>query len=91
MKTFSAKPETVKRDWYVVDASGKTLGRLASESLAVYAESISQSTPHTLTRVITSSLLMRVTLLLLALKAKIKCTIAIQNIPVESKALTLIS
>ena len=31
MKTFSAKPETVKRDWYVVDASGKTLGRMASE------------------------------------------------------------
>ncbi len=31
MKTFSAKPETVKRDWYVVDASGKTLGRLCSE------------------------------------------------------------
>lgn len=31
MKTFSAKPESVKRDWYVVDASGKTLGRLATE------------------------------------------------------------
>ena len=31
MKTFSAKPETVQRDWYVVDASGKTLGRLATE------------------------------------------------------------
>lgn len=31
MKTFSAKPDSVKRDWYVVDASGKTLGRLASE------------------------------------------------------------
>jgi len=31
MKTISAKPETVQRDWYVVDASGKTLGRLASE------------------------------------------------------------
>ena len=31
MKTFSAKPETVKRDWYLVDASGLTLGRLASE------------------------------------------------------------
>ncbi|MND98698.1 50S ribosomal protein L13 [compost metagenome] len=30
MKTFSAKPETVKRDWYVVDAAGKTLGRLAT-------------------------------------------------------------
>lgn len=31
MKTFSAKPETVKRDWYVVDAEGLTLGRLATE------------------------------------------------------------
>ncbi|AQZ94727.1 50S ribosomal protein L13 [Halopseudomonas phragmitis] len=31
MKTFSAKPETVKRDWYVVDAAGLTLGRLATE------------------------------------------------------------
>lgn len=31
MKTYSAKPETVKRDWYIVDAEGKTLGRLASE------------------------------------------------------------
>ncbi len=31
MKTFSAKPHEVKREWYLVDASGKTLGRLASE------------------------------------------------------------
>ncbi|MEY3788654.1 MAG: ribosomal protein, partial [Pseudomonadota bacterium] len=31
MKTFSAKIAEVKRDWYVVDADGKTLGRLASE------------------------------------------------------------
>ncbi|PWK47956.1 50S ribosomal protein L13 [Pleionea mediterranea] len=31
MKTFTAKPESVKRDWYIVDAEGKTLGRLASE------------------------------------------------------------
>lgn len=31
MKTYSAKSETVKRDWYIVDASGKTLGRLAAE------------------------------------------------------------
>ncbi|MBX3727284.1 MAG: 50S ribosomal protein L13 [Pseudoxanthomonas sp.] len=29
--TTSARPETVKRDWFLVDASGKTLGRLASE------------------------------------------------------------
>ena len=31
MKTYSAKAEDVSRDWFVVDASGKTLGRLASE------------------------------------------------------------
>ena len=30
MKTVFAKPERVQRDWYLVDASGKTLGRLAS-------------------------------------------------------------
>lgn len=31
MKTFSAKPAEVQHNWYVVDAAGKTLGRLASE------------------------------------------------------------
>ena len=31
MKTFVAKPDTIKRDWYVVDATGKTLGRIATE------------------------------------------------------------
>ena len=31
MKTYSAKSGEVSHDWYVVDASGKTLGRLASE------------------------------------------------------------
>ena len=31
MKTFVAKPESVKRDWYIVDAENKTLGRLATE------------------------------------------------------------
>lgn len=31
MKTISAKPATVQRDWYVVDAAGKTLGRIATE------------------------------------------------------------
>ncbi|GAB2994195.1 50S ribosomal protein L13 [Arenimonas maotaiensis] len=29
--TVSAKPETVQQDWYLIDASGKTLGRLSSE------------------------------------------------------------
>jgi len=31
MKTYTAKPSDIKRDWFVVDASGKTLGRLATE------------------------------------------------------------
>lgn len=31
MKTFSAKPAEVKRDWYLVDATDKTLGRLSTE------------------------------------------------------------
>lgn len=35
MKSFIAKPEEVQRKWYVVDAEGKTLGRLASEIASV--------------------------------------------------------
>lgn len=31
MKTFSANADTVKRDWFLVDATGKTLGRLSTE------------------------------------------------------------
>jgi large subunit ribosomal protein L13 len=31
MKTFSAKAHEVKRDWYIVDATGKVLGRVATE------------------------------------------------------------
>jgi len=31
MTTVSAKPETVKRDWFLIDADGKTLGRMATE------------------------------------------------------------
>ena len=31
MKTFSAKAETVKREWFVVDATDKVLGRLSTE------------------------------------------------------------
>ena len=31
MKTFTAKPQSVQRDWFVVDAADKTLGRLATE------------------------------------------------------------
>ncbi|WNC68093.1 50S ribosomal protein L13 [Thalassotalea psychrophila] len=31
MKTFTAKPESVQREWFVVDAEGKTLGRIATQ------------------------------------------------------------
>jgi large subunit ribosomal protein L13 len=31
MKTISAKPAEVRRDWFVIDADGKTLGRMATE------------------------------------------------------------
>ena len=31
MRTFVAKPESVEREWFVVDAEGKTLGRIATE------------------------------------------------------------
>ncbi len=46
-KTFSAKPETVKRDWFVVDADGKTLGRLASEIASrLRGKHKAEYTPH---------------------------------------------
>ena len=35
MKSYIAKPAEVERKWYVVDAEGKTLGRLASEVASV--------------------------------------------------------
>lgn len=35
MKTFMASPESVGKKWYVVDAKGQTLGRLASEVAAI--------------------------------------------------------
>lgn len=35
MKSFIAKPQEVERKWYVIDAEGKTLGRLASEIASI--------------------------------------------------------
>lgn len=35
MKTFMASPATIDRKWYVVDANGMTLGRLASEIASI--------------------------------------------------------
>ena len=47
MKTFVAKPAAVKRDWYVVDAEGKTLGRLASEIASrLRGKHKAEYTPH---------------------------------------------
>lgn len=47
MKTFSAKPAEVRRDWYVVDADGKTLGRLASEvARRLRGKHKAEYTPH---------------------------------------------
>ena len=47
MKTYMATPSTIDRKWYVVDASGYTLGRLASEIAKVLrGKNKPQFTPH---------------------------------------------
>ncbi|AAN56915.1 50S ribosomal protein L13 [Shewanella xiamenensis] len=47
MKTFTATPETVTRDWFVVDADGKTLGRIATEiALRLRGKHKPEYTPH---------------------------------------------
>jgi len=47
MKTFSAKPETVKRDWFVIDAEDKVLGRLAAEiARRLRGKHKAEYTPH---------------------------------------------
>jgi len=35
LRTFMAKPQEIKRKWYIIDAADKTLGRLASEAAAI--------------------------------------------------------
>lgn len=48
MKTYMAKAEEVKRKWYVVDAEGKPLGRLASEVAKILRGKHKPNyTPHT--------------------------------------------
>jgi large subunit ribosomal protein L13 len=47
MKTYVATPETRQRDWYVVDAEGKTLGRLATQIAdALRGKRKPEYTPH---------------------------------------------
>jgi large subunit ribosomal protein L13 len=47
MKTYSAKPGEIQRDWYVVDAEGQTLGRLATQiAERLRGKGKPQFTPH---------------------------------------------
>ncbi len=47
MKTYSVKPSDIKRDWYVVDAQDKILGRLATEVATILrGKHKPQFTPH---------------------------------------------
>jgi len=47
MKTFSPKAAEIRRDWYLVDADGKTLGRLATElARRLRGKHKPQYTPH---------------------------------------------
>ncbi len=47
MKTYSAKPGEITRDWYVVDAAGQTLGRLATQIAdTLRGKRKPQFTPH---------------------------------------------
>lgn len=46
-KTYMAKPNEVERKWYVIDAEGKTLGRLASEAASILrGKHKPEFTPH---------------------------------------------
>jgi len=45
--TYMAKPNEVERKWYIIDAEGKTLGRLASEAASILrGKHKPQFTPH---------------------------------------------
>ena len=47
MKSFMASPSTIERKWYVVDATGHTLGRLASEIASILrGKNKTTYTPH---------------------------------------------
>lgn len=47
MKTFSAKPESVQRKWYIIDADDKILGRLATEiARRLRGKHKAEYTPH---------------------------------------------
>lgn len=47
MKTYMANPDKIERKWYVIDAEGKTLGRLAAEAAKILrGKNKPEFTPH---------------------------------------------
>lgn len=47
MKTFTAKPSDIKREWLLIDATDKTLGRLATEvAMVLRGKNKPEYTPH---------------------------------------------
>ena len=47
MKTFSAKPNEIRKEWLLIDANGKTLGRLATEiARRLRGKHKAEYTPH---------------------------------------------
>ena len=53
MKSFMASPSTIEREWYVVDATGHTLGRLASEIATILRGKTNQLIHHISTQEVT--------------------------------------
>ena len=62
MKTYSAKPESVERDWYVIDAEGQNLGPYGRQVIADRLRG-KQTSPNLLL-----TLILAITSLLLTLK-----------------------
>ena len=52
MNSYMANPDKIERKWYVVDADGQTLGRLASEVAKVLRGKINRFSHHMLIQVI---------------------------------------
>ena len=85
MKTNSIKASEISRDWYIVDAKGKTLGRLASNiAQVIRGKKKPFFTPH-MDMEILSLLLMPIKYLLLEAKRLIKHILSIPGIPEVKK------
>ena len=45
MRTYMAKPQEIQRRWYIIDAAGRSLGRVASEAASLLRGSINRYIP----------------------------------------------